>query len=131
MGLFSIYAYVSNVFLTRKSSAILHGNKFVLLTEWFSATSSCDVTLMSTRFASESVTCTRNVNIPELPTVARCASEQFHENLHKVYWTHSTGLRNCLWPLEIFSCAECTCISDKVLFCMSPLVVFQMKRSTL
>ena len=43
------------------------------------------------------LTCTGNVNIPELRTVARCASEQSHENLHKVHWTHSVGLRNCFF----------------------------------
>ena len=41
------------------------------------------------------------MNIPELRTVALCTSEQSHENLHKVYWTHSGGLRNCLLPTEI------------------------------
>ena len=56
---FLIYVYVSNEFLTRKGSAILHGKNFVFLTEWFSATSSHDVTVMSMRFfdvgASENV----------------------------------------------------------------------------
>ena len=60
LGLLLIYVYVSNAFLSRKSSAILHGSKFVFLTEWFSDTRSRDVTTMSTRFlqvgASESVT---------------------------------------------------------------------------
>ena len=45
--------------------------------------------------------CTGNVNIPELHTIARCASERSHENLHKVYWTHSAGLRNRFWPILI------------------------------
>ena len=81
-----------------KGSAILHGNKFVFLTEWFSATSSRDVTVISMWFlhvgASENVTltCTRNVNIPELRTVTRPASEQSHESLQKVYWTCSQDL---------------------------------------
>ena len=107
LGLFLIYVYVSNAFPTRKGSAILHGNKFVFLTEWFSATSSHDISIMSTLFlhvgASENVIlpCTGNMNIPELHTIPRCPSEQSHEKLHKVYWTHSAGLRNCFWPLEI------------------------------
>ena len=40
----------------------------------------------------------------EYPRIAyrhRCAAEQSHENLHKVYWTHSAGLRHCFWPTEI------------------------------
>ena len=45
-----IYVYVSNAVLTSKGSAILHRNKFVFLSEWFSATSSSDVTVISTRF---------------------------------------------------------------------------------
>ena len=36
------------------------------------------------------LTGTGYMNIPAL-----CASEQFHEILHKVYWTRSAGLRNC------------------------------------
>ena len=68
--------YVSNAFLTRKGSAILHGNKLVFLTEWSSATSSCDITVISMQFF-----------MWEQDT--RCASEQSHENLHKVYKAHS------------------------------------------
>ena len=52
LGIFLIYVYVSNAFLARKGFAILHGNKIVFLTEWFSAKSSCDVTVMSTQFLS-------------------------------------------------------------------------------
>ena len=32
-GLFLIYVYVLNAFLTRKFSAVIHGNKFLSLTE--------------------------------------------------------------------------------------------------
>ena len=42
-----LYANVLNAFLTRKGSAILHGDKFVFLTEWFTVMSSPDITNIS------------------------------------------------------------------------------------
>ena len=55
-----LYANVLNAFLTRKGSAILHGDKFVFLTEWFMVMSSPDITNMSISFldvgTSENVT---------------------------------------------------------------------------
>ena len=58
----------------KKGSAILHGNKFVFLTEWFSTTSSRDVIIVSLLFLClcgskrkhNFLTCTGNLNIPEL-----------------------------------------------------------------
>ena len=62
----SILKYMcSNALVTRKGSAFLHGNKFVFLTEWFSAESSSDVTVMSTRFLH--VGATKNVKKKNLP----------------------------------------------------------------
>ena len=41
------------------------------------------------------------MNTPELRALAQCVSEESCENLYKVYWTHSAGLRNCFWTTEI------------------------------
>ena len=81
--------------------------------------------------------CTGNVNIPELCTIARCTYEQSHEKLHSVYWTQSASLRNWFWPKEITILMHrmhgrlISRISNKILFCLSPHVIFQKKRSAL
>ena len=82
------------------------------------------------------LTYTGNLDSPEMHTIAQCASEQSHENLHKVYWACSAGLRNCFWPKELTLMHKMHDrlifhTSDGIPFCLPQLVIFQKKRSTL